>query len=715
MRHLALFGLIALLGQGCIESNPQPSPLDKDQDRQQPDSSAEGDDSVPDYDINTGFHDTTDISGTPDAMPLDALDGDAAVEDICIPNCAGRACGSDGCGGLCGNCPDSKTCDETTGQCLCVPQCTDKECGPDGCGGQCGTCPVAAPQCGDDGLCHIQCDPACDGKECGPDGCGGDCGTCPLAAPICGEDGICHLDCVPACDGKECGPDGCGGQCGTCEADSPVCTLEGLCQPLCVPDCFGKECGPDGCGGNCGLCTGGTNCLDGICSLAGIADSLGTEFLLLDLDNYPDQMITPMPNNQSWVVGIVNPNSVKAEITINASIWPQAPPAIPVEANSSALVQIPSLTEGLPGLSDKLVSVTSTQPVALFQLNPLDAASATAGSSMTLPKTLHGDTYYVVTLPTSPLEQYPIGYPSQHGYFTVLASSPGITEVSVTLHVRASPLENGQPEVGVGTHLYSLSYGQSIQFQAAGSAANGDYDLTGAYVHSTKPVALFAGHEEAAVCYNSQGNCCADHVEEQLLPVNLLGNVYHCIKAKPRGPGDKDLWRIVAAEDNVSLATVPPVPGLNGTILGQAGDWVEVHSADSFTITASGKIQVAQFLSGKECSGGATGDPAMLTAIPAGSGATILPLLAPHGYSSFVTIVRPLGTTVQIPPTLATLAPGFIPMSNGTHEYAYISLPEGTHFITASDPIEAYIYGFSPVSAYGHPVRLSAPYTIPPP
>ncbi|MBM4355929.1 MAG: hypothetical protein FJ109_19435 [Deltaproteobacteria bacterium] len=71
--------------------------------------------------------------------------GDAGPEDIdvdlCTPDCEGKNCGSDGCGGVCGYCPQSKPiC--TFGECkACKPDCGAFECGPDGCGGTCGKCP----------------------------------------------------------------------------------------------------------------------------------------------------------------------------------------------------------------------------------------------------------------------------------------------------------------------------------------------------------------------------------------------------------------------------------------------------------------------------------------------------------------------------------------------------------------------------------------------
>ena len=123
----------------------------------------------------------------------------------CAPDCAGRVCGDDGCGGLCGDCDAASRCD-ANGQCAaapCVPDCEGRSCGDDGCGGTCGAC-ADGLTCDAAGLCA--CVPDCEDRACGEDGCGGSCGGC---APglVCGPDGACR--CVPACEARVCGEDGC--------------------------------------------------------------------------------------------------------------------------------------------------------------------------------------------------------------------------------------------------------------------------------------------------------------------------------------------------------------------------------------------------------------------------------------------------------------------------------------------------------------------------
>jgi len=86
---------------------------------------------------------------------------------------------------------------------VCVPcmgECFDKECGSDGCGGSCGGCPDGF-LCTGAGLCMCDCTPQCEGKQCGPDMCLGTCGPC-------GEVEVCYEGscCTPDCAGRNCGP-----------------------------------------------------------------------------------------------------------------------------------------------------------------------------------------------------------------------------------------------------------------------------------------------------------------------------------------------------------------------------------------------------------------------------------------------------------------------------------------------------------------------------
>lgn len=196
-------------------------------------------------------------AGSPGARPAPpaftcALGGGLPSGCNCTPQCTGKQCGSDGCGGACGTCPSGQACSASS-QCGCVPQCAGKQCGPDGCGSTCGAC-GAGQTCSTAGTCG--CTPSCSGKQCGDDGCGGSCGACG-AGQFCSAAFSCVTGSDP-CEGKQCGSDGNGGSCGACPADFE-CSAAGQCTSM-VSGCGNKLCGPDGNGGSCGTCESGESC-----------------------------------------------------------------------------------------------------------------------------------------------------------------------------------------------------------------------------------------------------------------------------------------------------------------------------------------------------------------------------------------------------------------------------------------------------------------------
>ncbi len=78
----------------------------------------------------------------------------------CVPNCAGRQCGDDGCGngGTCGSCQPGQTCDATTGICQGRVTCSAQNC-PTGCCDAAGTCQpgTTAQACGTGGAACAAC------------------------------------------------------------------------------------------------------------------------------------------------------------------------------------------------------------------------------------------------------------------------------------------------------------------------------------------------------------------------------------------------------------------------------------------------------------------------------------------------------------------------------------------------------------------------------
>ena len=208
--------------------------------------------------------------------------------DICEPECDGKECGEDGCGGFCGECP------EETFECIDgICECPGEECAE--------SCCPAGHVCAEGDVC---CEAQCQDKECGPDGCGGQCGYC-SDGDVCNGvetcvDGTCEQGEPKECDDKNsCTDDSCDPQEGCqnvnntagCD-DGDACTADDLCSTgECVPgsaiDCDdGNPCTEDDCDsaegcvsvevtGDCddgNACTTGDTCTDGQCVAVGELD-----------------------------------------------------------------------------------------------------------------------------------------------------------------------------------------------------------------------------------------------------------------------------------------------------------------------------------------------------------------------------------------------------------------------------------------------------------
>lgn len=225
------------------------------------------------------------------------------IDDCCLPACDGKECGSDSCGGMCGECEAGSGC--VFGECyvegkdcaallqcvadcgggaecqapclevaelpakskyLALMNCVKVECGQEpteDCFAE-----AVADECADLHLTCVPCAPDCTDLDCGLDAvCGLSCGNC-LGANIC-VDGKCVID------GDECGDNACTGEesCSSCPGDCGACCGNGECQEQFGETCktCSKDCGEcvEGCGDgecngdeDCGSCTDDCSCPD---------------------------------------------------------------------------------------------------------------------------------------------------------------------------------------------------------------------------------------------------------------------------------------------------------------------------------------------------------------------------------------------------------------------------------------------------------------------
>lgn len=166
----------------------------------------------------------------------------------CVPQCAGKQCGADGCGGICGTCASGGTCDQATGTCgtttvdptscrgvmLCVNGCTDAPCVQ--------ACLGSASATANQQLAAINsCEDSfgCDDSLCESEHCADQLAACSFEGSCGSAPGDC-LSCkqIVACRDTSCGPDdlacisACGAQ-GGVNAKAPamrmILCLDGAC------------------------------------------------------------------------------------------------------------------------------------------------------------------------------------------------------------------------------------------------------------------------------------------------------------------------------------------------------------------------------------------------------------------------------------------------------------------------------------------------------
>jgi len=238
----------------------------------------------------------------------------------------------------------------------------------------------------------------------------------------------------------------------------------------------------------------------------------------------------------------------------------------------------------------------------------------------------------------------------------------------------------------------------------------GDLDLSGSHVIADKKLVVFAGHEEAVVeglevdpwTGEDADCCCAEHLEEQLFPLNTWADTYLCVKAAPRGENDLDLWRIQAGAAGVSLTTDPPIEGIHGQTLANKGDWLQAFTGESFVLTATGPVQAAQYLSSQTCTDDSTGDPAMVMAVSETQYRSPYAFAVPQDYGEdWVAVVRPAGVEIILDDAALDAAP-FHPIASSGYEVGYFEVGDGPHYIEGAEPFGLFQYGFEGPASYGH-------------
>ena len=526
---------------------------------------------------------------------------------------------------------------------------------------------------------------------------------------LCAEDGA-SFGPSPCPDGLFCLLGECGEQ--RCEPGRRDCTEDG--------DAV-LECDADGLRWVEVLdCERGLACVRGDCvggCAVGSKDPsyIGCEFWTVDLPQFQDPGGDPRRVPHSVVVA--NTSDRDAEITIDS--YSDIPPvfdALTVPAGGVQPITFPRADVEDTSRSSRSFRIRTTEPIVAYQFNPLnDVGVASNDASLLLPAEAVGTEYYVMAWPSGPDA---LGFGAQTGWFTIVATREGDTQVTITF--AATLVDGAEPDLqGItagSTHTFTLAQGDVMNFEALTRfqlfpPLIEEGDVTGSYIVADQPIVVFAGHEEAVIVgsYDSDDeSCCADHLEQQLFPISTWGTRYFAIHSPYRGT-EVDYWRVLGSVDGTRISTTPSIPGLDGATV-NAGSFIEIESDASFEITATAPVLVGQFLVSQQDDRipSAKGDPAFVLAVPVEQFRNNYTFLTPAGYAEdFVSIVRPVGVEVLLDGTPLG-GDRFTTLASGTHEWAHIRLDPGAHTMIApgEERFGIAAYGYDRAVSYGFPGGL---------
>ncbi|XP_013411295.1 uncharacterized protein LOC106174328 isoform X9 [Lingula anatina] len=338
----------------------------------------------------------------------------------------------------------------------------------------------------------------------------------------------------------------------------------------------------------------------------------GTDFTVMFIENYVNDLYDPYMTAKMTLYVTQADNSKALTFTVyyfESFLLKNLTYVIPAGAKESTPVELPSVLEiqssGL--VLNRGVRVLTSEPVFLTATN---REGFSADGFVAIPTKYLGEQYYTVAYA-------PPTYATQLG---VAAVEDG-TVVQVTVARAANTTYNGVSYQGGQTFSLTLNAFQTIQLESI-------LDLTGTYINSSKPVAVFSGNKRTIV-----GNDTAsrDHLVEQLPPIQYWGTEFVTVPTPNRTSGD--VFKVVASKPDTNI-TITVASGQMKYYLRHAGDHVQTilgsGSHSHSMITADQPVMLSHFIhshTGNDPSK-ELGDPSLL----------ILPPVAQYGNGfSFVT------------------------------------------------------------------------------
>lgn len=568
-----------------------------------------------------------------------------------------------------------------------------------------------------------------DAHDAQPDGAAG--------APADGGSGLCDV-----CDGNSFIP------CTDAGTPAPPVDCLGQCVPgtgcvACLPgqrSCSGNdvvECDASGQGTtHVESCQAPEECLAGDCvtpcaAAAAHPSNVGCEFWAVDLDQVDHGAD---PASAPFGVWLANPGAKAATVTVERNEAPPGSPPAPqivttlqVPAGAAVSVTLPmrEVDCGIkpndyaaPGtcLSSRAYRLSSTVPLAAFQLNAL-AASSSNDASMLLPTHALGFSYRAIGWSAGhPIPITTLGIVDR-SYVTVVGVAPN-TLVTVTpgWRIKGNPPVNATPTGG--KIAVTLGAFDVLNLETDDGTFNDDTntlsDLSGTVVEASGPVAVFAGAESTAAPgpfdvptypgWSDTDTCCLDHLEEQLLPNSLLGLHYIATRSPVRSTSsfrEPDILRFVGGDKPASVTTNLPAPFDSFSL--QPGEVKTTWAQNNAVISATQPVIVGQLLVSGQYADPALGDPSLLQFPPVERFRTDYVIATPSTYAKdWVVLAAEVGTSVTLDGA-GTASCAIEPagqVAGKSYESRRCPVTPGVHHLSGQAPFGVLVYGYASAASY---------------
>jgi hypothetical protein len=356
--------------------------------------------------------------------------------------------------------------------------------------------------------------------------------------------------------------------------------------------------------------------------------------------------------------------------------------------------------------------ITAQNEVTVYALSQ---AVKTSDAFLTLPTVALGTEYYVMTYRSdgTTLANNSISTQSTPSECAIVATEP-----NTTVHIIPSaPTAAG----GLVPRDITLQQGDVFLIQAAITAANLRGDLTGTNITSTKPIAVFGGHQRARLPLENANNLVSrDFLCEEMPPLPTWGKNYF-ITPYPQPAAvakvGSDIYRVLASQDNTVIS-------LNGTpiIKLNKGQFYEAPLTQAGFISASSPILVAQFkktaLETQNID--VPSDPFMMIIPPREqymkqyrcTNAQVRETTASSvTYTEqYITVIAPKQSLDSIKMDGLPIKPFYvenIPFAQSAnlclpYIYAWIRATDGVHSLESSIPFGLLVYGYGAANSYGY-------------